>query len=73
MSINRATAELRRWIVKQFEQGQTPEWVIKEMMSNGWSEASAIDVIERTLQMRVAEARAARFEGSAASVPEKKF
>lgn len=58
MSHSRVTPELRRWIVKQIEAGQTPEALLEAMIGNGWPEGTALDVMERTLRMRVAQIKA---------------
>lgn len=59
MSHSRVTPELRRWIITQIETGQTPEAVLEAMRGNGWPEGAALDVMERTLRMRVAQIKAA--------------
>lgn len=58
MPHDRATPQLRRWIVQQIEAGNNPTEVLKAMMGNGWSEAAALDVMERTLRIRVAQINA---------------
>ena len=58
MSHSRVTPELRRWIITQIEAGQTPEAVLESMIGNGWPEGTALDVMERTLRMRVAQIKA---------------
>lgn len=58
MSHSRVTPELRRWIITQIESGQTPEAVLEAMIGNGWPEGTALDVMERTLRMRVAQIKA---------------
>jgi len=55
MSHGRVTPQLRHWIVKQIEAGKSPESVLELMIRNGWPEGAALDVIERTLRMRVAQ------------------
>ncbi|MFM2111322.1 MAG: hypothetical protein EB102_10315 [Gammaproteobacteria bacterium] len=59
MSHGRVTPQLRHWIVKQIEAGQSPESVLESMIRNGWPEGTALDVMERTLRMRVAQIKAA--------------
>ncbi|MBM4198081.1 MAG: hypothetical protein FJ167_03945 [Gammaproteobacteria bacterium] len=58
MSHGRVTPQLRHWIVKQIEAGQSPESVLESMIRNGWPEGTALDVMERTLRMRVAQIKA---------------
>ena len=58
MPHDRATPQLRRWIVQQIEAGQNPTEVLKVMIGNGWSEAAALEVMERTLRIRVAQINA---------------
>lgn len=58
MSHSRVTPELRRWVITQIEAGQTPESVLEAMIGNGWPEGTALDVMERTLRMRVAQIKA---------------
>jgi len=58
MSHGRVTPQLRHWIVKQIEAGKSPESVLELMIRNGWPEGAALDVIERTLRMRVAQIKA---------------
>ena len=58
MSHSRVTPELRRWVITQIEAGQTPEAVLEAMIGNGWPEGTALDVMERTLRMRVAQIKA---------------
>ncbi len=60
MSHGRVTPQLRHWIVKQIEAGQSPETVLDSMIRNGWPEGAALDVMERTLRMRVAQIKAAQ-------------
>jgi hypothetical protein len=58
MSHGRVTPELRRWIIKQVEAGQTPEGLLQSMIANGWPESVALEVMERTLRIRVAQIKA---------------
>jgi hypothetical protein len=67
MSHSRVTPELRRWVVTQIEAGQTPEAVLESMIGNGWPEGAALDVMERTLRMRVAQIKANENAARAAS------
>lgn len=67
MSHSRVTPELRRWVVTQIEAGQTPESVLESMIGNGWPEGAALDVMERTLRMRVAQIKANENAARAAS------
>jgi hypothetical protein len=59
MSHGRVTPQLRHWIIQQIEAGQTPDSVLESMIGNGWPEGTALDVMERTLRIRVAQIRAA--------------
>lgn len=67
MSHGRVTPQLRHWIVKQIEAGQSPELVLESMIRNGWPEGTALDVMERTLRIRVAQIKAA--ENAAGNTP----
>ena len=58
MSHGRVTPQLRHWIIQQIEAGQTPDSVLESMIGNGWPEGTALDVMERTLRMRVAQIKA---------------
>ena len=58
MSHGKVTPQLRLWIVKQIESGQSPESVLKSLVSKGWPEGAAIDVMQRTLRARVAQIKA---------------
>ncbi len=44
------TPELREWIVAQATAGQTPDVVLKAMLTSGWSEEVAIAALEETLR-----------------------
>lgn len=52
------TPQLRHWIIKQIESGQSPESVLKSLVGNGWPEGAALEVMQRTLRARVAQIRA---------------
>lgn len=67
MSHGRVTPQLRHWIVKQIEAGQSPEAVLESMIRNGWPEGTALDVMERTLRMRVAQIKAVENAASQAT------
>ena len=58
MSHGKVTPQLRHWIVKQIESGQSPESVLKSLVGNGWPEGAALEVMQRTLRARVAQIRA---------------
>jgi hypothetical protein len=58
MSHGRVTPQLRHWIIKQIESGQSPESVLQTLIGNGWPEGTAIDVMQRTLRARVAQIKA---------------
>lgn len=64
MSQQRATPELRQWIVDQARAGHTPESVLKAMIDSGWEEALAIQAIEDTLSEHLQK------HGSSAALPE---
>ena len=51
----KVTAALRHWIVTQIEAGQNPEALLDLMMRQGWSEGTALEVMERTLRTRAAQ------------------
>lgn len=59
MSHGKVTPQLRLWIVKQIESGQSPESVLQSLVAKGWPEGAAIDVMQRTLRARVAQIKAA--------------
>lgn len=59
MSHGRVTPQLRHWIIQQIESGRSPEAVLESMLGNGWPEGAALEVMERTLRIRVAQIRAA--------------
>jgi prolyl 4-hydroxylase len=44
------TPELREWIVAQAAAGQTPDVVLKAMLTSGWSEDVAVAALEETLR-----------------------
>ena len=58
MSHGKVTPQLRHWIVKQIESGQSPESVLQSLVGNGWPEGAALEVMQRTLRARVAQIRA---------------
>lgn len=58
MSHGRVTPQLRHWIIKQIEAGQSPETVLQTLVGNGWPEGAALDVMQRTLRTRVAQIKA---------------
>jgi hypothetical protein len=58
MSHGKVTPQLRHWIIKQIESGQSPESVLKSLVGNGWPEGAALEVMQRTLRARVAQIRA---------------
>ncbi|MFM8586206.1 MAG: hypothetical protein ACKOBU_07140 [Gammaproteobacteria bacterium] len=58
MSHGKVTPQLRLWIVKQIESGQSPESVLQSLVAKGWPEGAAIDVMQRTLRARVAQIKA---------------
>jgi prolyl 4-hydroxylase len=49
------TPELRQWIVAQAQAGHKPEQVLEAMKASGWSEDTAIQALEETLQGFLAE------------------
>ncbi len=49
------TPELREWIVAQATAGQTPDVVLKAMLTSGWSEDVAIAALEETLRGHLSE------------------
>ena len=59
MSHGKVTPQLRLWVVKQIESGQSPESVLQSLVAQGWPEGAAIDVMQRTLRARVAQVKAA--------------
>lgn len=59
MSHAKVTPQLRLWIIKQIESGQSPDSVLQALVAKGWPEGAAIDVMQRTLRARVAQIKAA--------------
>ncbi|MBU3748810.1 MAG: hypothetical protein FGM36_16290 [Burkholderiaceae bacterium] len=53
--IGRLTPDTRRWIIAQAEAGQPAEVLLKAMVGSGWTEDAALDAIESTLRLKVAE------------------
>ena len=49
------TPELREWIVAQASAGQTPDVVLKAMLTSGWSEDVAISALEETLRKHLTD------------------
>ena len=49
------TPELRAWIVAQASAGQTPDVVLKAMLTSGWSEDVAISALEETLRKHLTD------------------
>jgi prolyl 4-hydroxylase len=50
MSAQPITPELRTWIIAQATAGQSPDVVLKAMLTSGWSEDVAIAALEETLR-----------------------
>jgi prolyl 4-hydroxylase len=61
------TPELRQWIVAQAQAGHKPEQVLEAMKASGWSEDTAIQAMEETLQGFLADH--ARQQGLPPPVP----
>lgn len=59
MSHAKVTPQLRLWIIKQIEAGQSSDSVLQALVVKGWPEGAAIDVMQRTLRARVAQIKAA--------------
>ncbi|MBM4216686.1 MAG: hypothetical protein FJ178_02370 [Gammaproteobacteria bacterium] len=59
MSHAKVTPQLRFWIIKQIEAGQSSDSVLQALVVKGWPEGAAIDVMQRTLRARVAQIKAA--------------
>jgi hypothetical protein len=51
----KVTPALRRWIIEQIEQGESPEKLLQQLIDKGWPEGTALDLLERTLRTRVAQ------------------
>jgi prolyl 4-hydroxylase len=51
----RLTPDTRRWIIAQAEAGQPAEALLKALVSAGWTEDAALDALESTLRLKVAE------------------
>ena len=45
MSHGKVTPQLRHWIVKQIESGQSPESVLQSLVGNGWPGGAALEVL----------------------------
>jgi prolyl 4-hydroxylase len=55
---NEDTPELRRWIVARIEAGQSPDELLSELIRLGMSEPTAVEMMTRTLESRLAEIKA---------------
>jgi prolyl 4-hydroxylase len=53
--IGRLTPDTRRWIIAQAEAGQSAEALFKALVGSGWTEDAALDALESTLRLKVAE------------------
>ena len=53
--IGRLTPDTRRWIIAQAEAGQPAEALLKALVAAGWTEDAALDALESTLRLKVAE------------------
>jgi prolyl 4-hydroxylase len=53
--IGRLTPDTRRWIIAQAEAGQSAEALVKALVGSGWTEDAALDALESTLRLKVAE------------------
>lgn len=51
----RLTPDTRRWIIAQAEAGQSAEALVKALIGAGWTEDAALDALESTLRLKVAE------------------
>ena len=51
----RLTPDTRRWIIAQAEAGQPADVLLKAMVAAGWTEDAALDALESTLRLKVAE------------------
>ena len=51
----RLTPDTRRWIIAQAEAGQPAEALLKALVATGWTEEAALDALESTLRLKVAE------------------
>ncbi|MFN5011303.1 MAG: hypothetical protein ACK5F5_08795 [Gammaproteobacteria bacterium] len=51
----RLTPDTRRWIIAQAEAGQPAEALLKALVAAGWTEEAALDALESTLRLKVAE------------------
>ena len=51
----RLTPDPRRWIIAQAEAGQPAEALLKALVAAGWTEDAALDALESTLRLKVAE------------------
>jgi len=49
------TPELRQWIVAQAQAGHPPQAVLASMKASGWHEDTAIEAMESTLQVHLAQ------------------
>ncbi len=51
----RLTPDTRRWIIAQAEAGQPADALLKALVAAGWTEDAALDALESTLRLKVAE------------------
>ena len=51
----RLTPDTRRWIIAQAEAGQPADALLKALIAAGWTEDAALDALESTLRLKVAE------------------
>lgn len=51
----RLTPETRRWIIAQAEAGLPADRLLQSMVAAGWTEDAALDALESTLRLKVAE------------------
>ncbi len=63
------TPELRQWIVAQAQAGHPPEVVLASMKASGWHEDTAIEAMESTLQVHLAQQAQVRELPPAVPVP----
>ena len=60
------TPELHRWVIAQTEAGHAPDALLAQLVTRGWPEEQALDLVTRALETRLAQLRA---KNAAAATP----
>jgi prolyl 4-hydroxylase len=64
-------AEVDNWVINAVERGRSPEQILTQMQESGWSEAQALEAIERALRQRVSLIVGSAPRATAATVQKK--